>query len=81
MLQRQRVETEIRMAELLNVKGLCKKNILNEVDFEMERGEMIAIMGPSGSGKSTLLYQLAGMDTPDGGAIIFQGHNIYEPFQ
>lgn len=64
------------MAELLNVKGLCKKNILNEVDFEMEQGEMIAIMGPSGSGKSTLLYQLAGMDTPDGGAIIFQGHNM-----
>ena len=76
MLQRQRVETEIRMTELLNVKGLCRKNILNEVDFQMERGEMIAIMGPSGSGKSTLLYQLAGMDTPDSGAIIFQGHNI-----
>ena len=42
----------------------------------MEKGELVAVMGPSGSGKSTLLYQLSGMDTPNGGQVIFGGEDI-----
>ena len=40
---------------------------MSSVSFEMEEGEMLAVMEPSGSGKSTLLYQAAGMDAPSGG--------------
>lgn len=57
------------MAELLRVKNLSKKGILEQVGFSMEEGELTAVMGPSGSGKSTMLYNVSGMDTPDGGEV------------
>lgn len=57
------------MAALLNVKNLCKKDILHDISFTMEQGEMTAIMGPSGSGKSTLLYNVSGMDQADSGEV------------
>lgn len=64
------------MNRIMKVQGLCKANILNGVDFEMEQGEIVAIMGPSGSGKSTFLYQMSGMDKPDSGQIYFDGEDI-----
>ena len=57
------------MKPLLQVKNLSKSHILHEISFEMERGEMLAVMGPSGSGKSTLLYNVAGMDRPTAGEV------------
>ncbi len=54
---------------ILNVKNLCKNQILKDVNFSVEEGEMIAIMGPSGSGKSTLLYNVSGMDQADSGEV------------
>ena len=64
------------MSELLKVSNLCKENILKNVSFEMEAGEMTAIMGPSGSGKSTLLYNVSGMDRPDEGNVFLSGVEI-----
>lgn len=57
------------MEPLLRVTNLSKEQILYGVSFDMELGEMLAVMGPSGSGKSTLLYNVAGMDQPDGGSV------------
>jgi putative ABC transport system ATP-binding protein len=64
------------MSEILKVKNLCKGNILKNVSFEMQEGEMVAVMGPSGSGKSTLLYNVSGMDQADEGEVLFGGVDI-----
>lgn len=57
------------MSELLVVKDLCKDGILRSINFVINDGEMVAVMGPSGSGKSTLLYQVSGMDKADSGEV------------
>ncbi|MCI8926040.1 MAG: ABC transporter ATP-binding protein [Lachnospiraceae bacterium] len=57
------------MKKLLRVENLTKENILHQITFDMEQGEMLAVMGPSGSGKSTLLYNVAGMDQPTAGQV------------
>ena len=49
---------------------------LNNVDFSVKQGELVAIMGPSGSGKSTLLHVLAGILQPTAGSVMFKGSNI-----
>jgi putative ABC transport system ATP-binding protein len=50
--------------------------ILKGIDFEVERGQFVAIMGASGSGKSTLLGLLAGLDAPTTGQILLDGADI-----
>lgn len=72
------------MEVILKVKDLCKTYIVNKrqnhvlrnVNFEVGKGEMVAVMGPSGSGKSTLLYAVSGMDRPTSGEVDFCGRNI-----
>lgn len=72
------------MSKIIDVKDLCKtyvinkrqNNVLKNVNFSIEEGEMVAIMGPSGSGKSTLLYTVSGMDNATCGEIKFNGMDI-----
>ncbi|MGO1667585.1 ABC transporter ATP-binding protein, partial [Flaviflexus sp.] len=56
--------------------GAQKVVALDRVDFTLERGELVAIMGPSGSGKSTLLNMAGGLDSPDSGDVIVNGQNL-----
>lgn len=50
--------------------------ILHEINFSVQAGESLAILGASGSGKSTLLGLLAGLDTPSNGTVYLDGHDL-----
>ena len=54
-------------------EGKVTKRALNQLSFEVEEGEFVAIMGPSGSGKTTLLNMVSMIDSPTSGEIIFNG--------
>jgi lipoprotein-releasing system ATP-binding protein len=50
--------------------------VLNNISFEVERGEFLTLVGKSGCGKSTLLYILSTMDTEYNGQLIIDGENV-----
>lgn len=72
------------MKALYQVKNVSKiyqnmtaeNHALNRVNLEIEKGQIVVILGPSGSGKSTLLNMLSGIDTPSKGTILFDGTDI-----
>jgi putative ABC transport system ATP-binding protein len=56
--------------------GSAEVHALKDVDFAVERGEMVAVMGPSGCGKTTLLNCLSGLDGVDSGRIWLEGEDL-----
>lgn len=70
--------------DILRANGVSKRvntadqelSILEDITFEVEKGQSLAIIGPSGAGKSTLLGLLAGLDTPSDGQIWMGEHEI-----
>ncbi len=68
------------MGQLLETKSLTKSfggvNAVDALDFHIEEGEILGIIGPNGSGKTTLFNTIAGLYKPNNGTIFFQGDDI-----
>lgn len=58
--------------------GSNQLHALKDIDFEVQRGEMVGVMGPSGCGKTTLLNCLSGLDDVTSGVVSIEGENIAE---
>lgn len=73
------------MESVILVKNLCKNykindeeeiKIIKNINFEVNKGDFVSIMGPSGSGKSTLLYLIGGLESISSGEILIHDKNI-----
>lgn len=69
----------LKIENLSKVYGKGDNSVyaLNDVSFEVEKGEFVAIIGPSGSGKSTLLHIIGGVDKPTSGHVWLNGQDVY----
>ena len=56
--------------------SINQKEILNDISFELNQGEIISVIGPNGAGKSTLLSILSGDINPTLGSVLYNGENI-----
>jgi D-xylose transport system ATP-binding protein len=68
-------------APVLELKGVSKSfgpvQALNDVNFEVHPGEVVALVGDNGAGKSTLVKTIAGIHSPDAGTISFEGNDVH----
>jgi NitT/TauT family transport system ATP-binding protein len=74
-----------KLIEIKNIKKVFRKDseqellVLDEVNFDVYEGEIVALLGRSGSGKSTLLRIIAGLIKPNGGRVFYRGKEIHGP--
>ncbi len=65
---------------MLSASHLSKKygsfTVVNDVSFNVEKGEILSIVGPSGAGKSTLLHLMGALDKPDSGSVLIDGTDL-----
>ena len=65
---------------MISIRGVVKRfgtqTVLNGVDFEVQDGETVALLGPSGTGKSVLLKHIIGLIKPDSGSIVVDGRDV-----
>ncbi len=68
------------MSALLEIRGLTKRfgglNAVDNVDLDVEPGEILSVIGPNGAGKTTLFNMVTGLFSPDEGSIRFDGHDL-----
>ena len=69
----------LQASNLTKIYGSGENEVhaLDGVNFSVEKGEFVAIVGTSGSGKSTLLHMLGGLDRPTGGSVEVDGKEIF----
>ncbi len=72
-----RKDEYMKLLEMKNVqKSFGGLEVLKDISLDVNKGEVVAIIGPSGSGKSTLLNMIGGLDSLDSGEITISGRNI-----
>jgi branched-chain amino acid transport system ATP-binding protein len=68
------------VSALLEVRGLVRRfgglNAVDQVDLDVEAGEILSVIGPNGAGKTTLFNAVTGLSVPDEGSIHFDGHDL-----
>lgn len=68
------------MSVVIDIKHLSKSfgshEVLKDINFSVQKGEVVSVIGSSGSGKSTLLRCLNLLETPDGGEVNYEGQNV-----
>lgn len=66
---------------MLSAENLYKKysnlTVVDGVSLNIDKGEVVSVIGASGAGKSTLLHLLGGLDSPDGGSVSIQNTNMF----
>ncbi|HBB85908.1 MAG TPA: LPS export ABC transporter ATP-binding protein [Sulfitobacter sp.] len=67
-------ESGLRISHLR--KSYRKKAVIRDFSMELDRGEVVALLGPNGSGKTTTFYAVAGLVTPEGGRVTVDGKDV-----
>ncbi len=57
-------------------KSYRKKPVIRDVTLELNRGEVVALLGPNGCGKTTTFYAIAGLITPEAGQVLIDGRDV-----
>ena len=60
------------------IKSFDKTEVLKDISFTMEKGEVLSVIGSSGSGKTTLLRCLNFLESPDGGKMVLDGEQLID---
>ncbi len=71
-------EKLLEMTDIVKTYNIAGEDqvVLNHIDFDVERGEFVSILGPSGSGKSTMMNIIGCLDVPTSGRYILHGKEI-----
>ena len=68
------------MEPLLRINNICKSfpgvQAVTDISFDLEAGEIVALVGENGAGKTTLMRMLSGAITPDSGEILWNGQPV-----
>ncbi len=71
---------EVASGSLLRTEGLLKvyggRAVVNGVDIQLGKGEIVGLLGPNGAGKTTSFYMIVGLVRPNGGRVIFNGKDV-----
>ncbi|MEN9851564.1 MAG: export transporter ATP-binding protein, partial [Pseudomonadota bacterium] len=57
-------------------KSYKRRPVIRDVSLQLNRGEVVALLGPNGSGKTTTFYAIAGLVTPEGGQVLIDGRDV-----